>query len=69
MKKSTIATLDDVYKEVKFVRKRVLEIEKHLLDIDNIMTESDFLALQSFHKEKNTGKLISHDDLKKEFGL
>jgi len=69
MKKSTATTLEDVYKEVRFVRKRVIEIEKHMVDIDSIMTESDYHALQAYQKEKKAGKLTSHEAMKKELGL
>lgn len=36
---------------------------------DQIMTEDDYLTLNEYRKEKDTGELISHEDLKKSMGL
>ena len=33
------------------------------------MSEDDYLALEEYRKEKNAGKLVSHEDIKKELGL
>lgn len=33
------------------------------------MTEDDYLALNEYRKEKDSGELISHEDLKKSFGI
>ena len=43
--------------------------KKHLVDQDSIMTEDDYRALQEYRIEKKTGKLTSHEQLKKELGL
>jgi len=63
------ATLNDIYKEVEFIKERVLEIEEHMVDIDSIMTEDDYAALAKYRAEKAKGELISHQALKKELGL
>lgn len=44
-------------------------IKEHMVDMDSIMTEEDYEALQAYREEKKTGKLISHEQLKKELGL
>lgn len=42
------------------------EIKKHAVGIDSIMTEEDYGALLEFRKEKASGRLISHEQLKRE---
>lgn len=61
--------LNKIQKDLEFVKKEVIEIKEHIVDIDSIMTEGDYKALQSYIKEKSEGKLKSHEDLKKELGL
>ncbi len=46
-----------------------MEIKEHMVDIDSIMTEDDYKALQEYKIEKSEGKLTSHEELKKELGL
>ncbi len=43
--------------------------KKHVADQDSIMAEDDYHALQEYRIEKKTGKLTSHEQLKKELGL
>jgi len=62
-------TLDDIYKEIEFVKERVIEIEEHMIDIDCILTEDDYAALLESRAEKAEGKLTSHEDMKRELGL
>jgi len=59
----------ELTKELKTIKKELIFIKEHMVDIDSIMTEDDFIALQQYRKEKKDGKLISHDKLKKELGL
>ena len=54
--------LDKIEKEVK-------QIKNHMIDVDSIMTEEDYEALLAYREEKKAGKLITHDELKKELGL
>ena len=54
--------LDKIEKEVK-------QIKNHMVDVDSIMTEEDYEALLAYREEKKAGKLITHDELKKELGL
>ncbi len=54
--------LDTIEKEVK-------EIKNNMVDVDSIMTEEDYEALLTYREEKKTGKLTTHDQLKKELGL
>ncbi len=40
-----------------------------MVDTDSILTEKDYLILQEYRKEKASGMLTSHEDLKNEIGL
>jgi len=62
-------TLETLHKELKLLRRELSEIKKHIVDIDAILTEDDYMALQEYKKEKSEGKLILHEELKKELGL
>ena len=55
--------------EIRAIRNDLDFIKEHMVDIDNIMTEDDYLALEEYRKEKNAGELVSHEDIKKELGL
>ena len=47
----------------------VKTIKKHMVDTDSIMTEEDYKSLLEYRKEKLRGKLISHEQLKKQLDL
>lgn len=59
---------ETVAEELKEIRKDLDFIKEHMVDIDSIMTEDDYEALQNYRKEKKEGKLISHEQLVKELG-
>ncbi len=61
--------LSKIQKDLEFVKKEITEIKEHMVDIDSIMTEGDYKALQDYIKEKSEGKLKTHEDIKKEMGL
>jgi len=62
-------TLEIIHKDLEFVKRELMEIKEHMVDIDSIMTEDDYKALQEYNIEKSEGKLTSHEELKKELGL
>lgn len=62
-------TLEIIHKDLEFVKSELTEIKKHMVDIDSIMTEDDYKALQEYNLKKSEGKLTSHEELKKELGL
>ncbi len=55
--------------ELKFIKEELSYIKEHMVDRDAIMTEEDYEALLEYRKEKSEGKLISHEQLKKELGI
>ncbi len=61
--------LNKIHKDLEVVKKELGEIKEHMVDIDSILTEEDYKALQDYRKEKAEGKLVSHEALKKELGL
>lgn len=50
-------TLETIYRNLKFVRKEIVEIKKHMVDIDSIMTKDDYEAFEEYKREKTEGKL------------
>lgn len=55
--------------ELKLIKEELGYIKEHMVDSDAIMTEEDYEALLEYRQEKAEGKLISHEQLKKELGL
>ena len=51
------------------LERALIEMKKHMVDIDSVMTEEDYEALLSYRREKKEGKLVSHEIVKKELGL
>jgi hypothetical protein len=66
---SKTATLEKIIEELDFLKKKILSIEEHMVDIDSILTEGDLEALLDYRKEKTEGDLIPHEALKAELGL
>ena len=62
-------TLETIHKDLEFLKNKIINIEEHMVDVDNIMTKNDYKALKDYEKEKSEGKLTSHKALKKELGL
>ncbi|MCK5289917.1 MAG: hypothetical protein KAJ56_03145 [Candidatus Aenigmarchaeota archaeon] len=66
---SEVANSKDIRDELKAIREDLNFIKSHMVDIDSIMTEDDFIALKEYRKDKEAGRLVSHKDIKKELGL
>jgi hypothetical protein len=60
---------EKIANELEAIRQDLDYIKKHMIDIDSIMTEDDYIALQEYRTEKKTGKLVSHEYVKKELEL
>ena len=58
-----------IFEKLEKIEKQVEVISEHMIDIDSIMTEEDYEALLYYREEKQDGKLISHEQVKKELGL
>ncbi len=59
----------EILHELKAIREDLDYIKGHMVDIDSILTEEDYLSLQEYRKEKAAGMLTSHEDLKNELGI
>ena len=53
--------LEEIKAEVDYIKER--------LDDDSILTEDDKIAISEAEKDRAGGKLISHEELKKQLGL
>ena len=62
-------TLDMIHRDLEFVKRELVEIKELVVDMDRIMTEDDYKALQEYNMEKSKGRLTPHEELKKELGL
>ena len=59
----------EIVNELRAIRNDLDFIKGHMVDVDSIMTEDDYLSLNEYRTEKNTGKLTSYEELKREMGL
>ncbi len=55
---------NQIMNELKAIRKDIEFLKDHMVDIDCIMTEDDYLALNKYRMEKDSDELVSHEDLK-----
>jgi len=60
---------NDIINELKSIKEDLSYIKEHMVDIDSIMTQDDYRAIEEARKDKKNNKLISEDQLKKELGL
>ncbi len=66
---SEVINSNEIKHELRAIREDLNFIKSHMVDIDSILTEEDYLSLQEYREEKNSGILTSHEDLKNEFGI
>ncbi|MDO9517114.1 MAG: hypothetical protein Q7J10_03585 [Methanosarcinaceae archaeon] len=59
----------EIVHELRSIREDLDFIKDHMVDIDSIMTEDYYISLNEYRDEKSSGKLTSHEDLKREIGL
>lgn len=64
-----VTATQQIMAKLNRIEKEVGEIRENMVDADTIMTEEDYEALLSYRKEKVSGKLVSHENLKKQLGL
>ena len=58
-----------VLKKLDTIKVELDFIKKNMIDMDSILTEEDYQSLIEYRREKLAGKLISHEQLKKELRL
>ncbi len=64
-----VIDLKEIRHELRAIREDLDFIKGHMIDVDSIMTEDDYLSLNEYRNEKESGKLTSHEELKREMGL
>ncbi len=64
-----MSTESQIMNKLDKIEKELETIKERMVDVDSIMTEEDYKALLDYRNEKSTGKLISHEQLKKKLGL
>ncbi len=55
-----------IMQKLQKLEKEVTQIKAQMADIDSVMTEEDYLALMDYRKQKASGRLLSHEQVKKE---
>ncbi len=58
-----------ILQKLEKIERGVENIKEHMVDVDSIMTEEDYTDLVEYRKEKETRRLTSHEQLKKELGI
>lgn len=69
MENTNSVSLDTIHEDLNYVKDKIINIEKHMVDIDSIMTEDDYKAIEDYRQQKDKGELMSHNEVKKELGL
>lgn len=59
----------EIRHELRVIKEDLDFIKGHMVDVDSIMTEEDYLSLKEYKDKKSSCKLTSHEDLKREMGL
>jgi len=62
----TQVNLEIIYEELKTIKDELDYIKKHMIDIDSIMTEEDYEAIEKAREEKKQGKLSNLEEIEKE---
>ena len=66
MRKMTNVTLGTIHKDLEFIKNKVIEIEKHIVDIDMVLTPEEEKRLEESIKEYKGGRTTSLEDFEKE---
>ncbi len=64
-----VIDLKEIRHELRVIREDLDFIKGHMMDVDSILTEDDYLSLNEYRNEKESGKLTSHEELKREMEL
>lgn len=59
-------TLETIHKDLEFIKNKVIEIEKHIVDIDTVLTPEEEKRIEESIKEYNAGRTTSIEDFEKE---
>ncbi|MBU4501220.1 MAG: hypothetical protein KKA79_01410 [Nanoarchaeota archaeon] len=59
-------TLEQIHKDLKFLKNEVVEIKEHMIDVDSIISKDEELLLKKARAEHKKGESISLKELEKE---
>jgi len=59
-------TLETIHKDLEFIKNKVIEIEKHMVDVDTVLTPEEERRLEESIKEYKMEKTTSLEDFEKE---
>ena len=68
-RKGSMETKQLVINRLNKIEKQISQLKKQIIDEDSIMTEEHYAALLGYRKDKAEGKLISHEEMKKQLGI
>jgi hypothetical protein len=63
------ATLAKISEDLDFLKKEVIEIRTHMVDVDSLLTPEEKAELDASIDNYKKGKTTNLDDVKKELGL
>ena len=63
------ATLEKISGDLDFLKKEVMEIKLHMVDIDSLLTPEEEKELDASIDNYKKGKTTGLEDVKKEIGL
>ena len=55
--------------ELKDIKKEIVYIKEHMIDVDSLLDESDHQALKEAEDDVKAGRTLSLEQVKKELGL
>lgn len=55
--------------ELKDIKKEIVYIKEHMIDVDSLLDESDRQALKEAEEDVKAGRTLSLEQVKKELGL
>jgi len=64
--KMETVTLETIHKDLEFIKNKVIEIEKHMVDVDTVLTPEEERRLEESIKEYKMEKTTSLEDFEKE---
>ncbi|ODS36838.1 hypothetical protein BEH94_00990 [Candidatus Altiarchaeales archaeon WOR_SM1_SCG] len=64
-----VVTLDVINKNLKGIRKEIVEMREHMVDVDSLLTKDDKMALQEARNELKENKAITLEEFERQLNL
>jgi hypothetical protein len=62
-------SIEEMKKEIDTLKEEIKKIKSNMIDPDSILTEEDYICLQEYRREKESGKLLRESEVVKGPGL